>query len=139
MRTSAVRVVLTSAALFLSAACGGGAPEPGSTAETAHEAWKIYRAHPALDTYFNFIKANATAASAHGRPDDAVGLEYRCRALDAMASEAERTNDADIAEQAVEQIDEMEHRELLATYDEILPGSKKRLLDARTRAAKFAH
>src|SRR5262245_54040907 len=137
MRRSAVRAVLTSAALLVAAACGDRPPEAGEQAEAAHAARKLYLSRPAGDTYFNFMKANATAAGAHGRPDDAVGLEYRCRALEVMAAEAERTSDADIADQAAEQIDDIERRELLDTYDEILPGSKKRLLDARARAAKF--
>jgi hypothetical protein len=142
MRRSAVRAVLTSAALLFAAACGGGPPEPGESAEAAQAAqaaWKLYRSRPAADTYFNFIRANSTAAGAHGRPDDAVGLEYRCRALDVMADEALRTSDASVADPVVEQVDEMERRELLATYDEILPGAKKRFLDARARASKLAH
>ena len=137
MRRSAVRAVLTSAALLVAAACGDRPPEAGDKAATANDARKLYLSRPGPDTYFNFIKANATAASAHGRPDDAVGLEYRCRAFEIMAAEAERISDAEIADQAKEQIDEIERRELLDTYDEILPGAKKRLLDARARVAKL--
>jgi len=139
MRRSAVRAVLISAALLFAAACGGGPPESGEKAEAAQAAMNLYRSRPGPDTYFNFIRVNATAASAHGRPDDAVGLEYRCRALDVMAAEAVRVSDASLADQVVEQIDDLERRDVLSTYDDILPGAKKRFLDARDRASKLAH
>jgi hypothetical protein len=138
MQRSAVRFqtihVVTAAALLLFAACGGP-PESGEKAETAHAAWKLYLGRPAPDTYFNFIKKNAAAAAEHGNADDAVGLEYRCRALEAMAAEAARTSDTATAEQTAAEIDDLERRDVLGVYDEILPGVKKRLLDARAKAA----
>jgi len=137
MRTSSTRAVAIAAALLLLAACGGP-PEPGEAAEAAHAAWKLYLSRPADDTYFNFIKLNSTAASPHAGAVDAAGLEYRCRAFEVMAAEAERKSDATMADQVVDQVAVLERRELLDTFDEVLKGSKRRILDAKARAEKVA-
>lgn len=132
----AVRTAVALAALLVAGACGPGPPEPGEDAKVAHAAWKIYRDHPAADTYHNFIRLNAAAARVHAQPDDAPGLEYRCRALEVMAAEAERTNDPVLGDQTVEQVNEIERRELFDVYDETLRGSKARFVAARARAAR---
>ncbi len=137
MRRNLAFVVVLAAAPFVAGGCGADRPpEPGALSAAAHDAWKLYRARPAADTFHDFLKKNAVAGNTHVPHDDAVALEYRCRALEGIAAEAERTSDAALADQVVEQVEEIERHELLDVYDEALRGAKKRFLDAKARAAK---
>ena len=123
-------------ALLLLVACGP--IEPGDAAEKAEAAWKLYLAKPDTGSYENFIRANRSAAGNHGQPHDAVGVEYQLRALEVQASEAQRSNDARLAADVTERVEEIEGRDLAGVYEEALPGAKTRLAAAKALAEQVS-
>jgi hypothetical protein len=133
MNRSAIRAILISVALLLFSACGP--PEGGELSEKAHAAWKLYLSEPGPGTYENFIRANRAAAGKRNSPHDAVGIEYQLRALEVMAAESERANDARLAEDVIERVEEIEGHDLVGVYEETLPGAKSRLAAAKTKAS----
>ena len=130
--SSAVALLL----LFAAAACGP--PEPGQASAKAQDAWKLYISQPNPNTYENFIRANRLAASLHAMPHDRVGVEYQLRALEVQAAEAERAHDLLLADDVTERVDDIERHDLGPTYDEVCPGAKARLADAKARAARVS-
>ena len=134
MMKSALRTTLLLGALLLFCAC-----DRASVAidDKAQAAWDLYRRKPDARSYQNFIAANRKAAHEHGEPHDATGIEYQVRALEVMTDEAARAKDAELANDVVDRVGELESRELVDVYDEALPGAKKRLADAKARASQL--
>lgn len=136
MRRSALSATWCGIALLLLSACGPGVP--GTAAEKAEAAWKLYLSKPDPNTYENFIRANRSAAGEHGVPHDKVGIEYQLRALEVQASHAERTNDVRLAADVTERVGEIEARDLTGVYEESLPGAKSRLSAAKALAERIS-
>lgn len=132
-RSAVAAVVLASAALLLFFGCG---PSRTPAAKAADAELKRYYDAPGEAAYQDFLKANGVAAREHGDPDDAAGVEYRLRVLEVQASEAERAKDQWLSEQVTSQVDALERSGADANLEEALPGAKKRLLDAKARAAR---
>ncbi len=138
IRQPALRLAL--AVCVVSAALGASSCQeerPASPrAAAAEAAWERFNDEHDEATYTRFIEANAEAAYEHQRSDDARGIEYQARALEAQSREAERTNDQGLAVGVVERVDEIERQDLFGVYEETLPGSAERLRAARERAAR---
>jgi len=71
---------------------------------------------------------------------DRIGVQFQLRAHEAQAGQAERLQAQDpqqarrMAFEISDRVDELERRDLLRVYDEVLPGSAARVLAARDRA-----
>ena len=113
--------------LLLVLAVAGCAPRPTSPLDAAAEqAWQELQEQPDSNRYEAFINANRRAAGAHAEPDDARGIAYQARALEAQAAEAVRSKDPHLAHEVADRVIELRQRDLLGVYEERLPGSKVR-------------
>ncbi len=135
-RFRARAVLALAVALALIAGCGHRAPR-SELAAKADAAWDLFRSNPATNPYENFIRANANAAREHGEPNDAAGVEFQVRALEAMSLQAERTKDAGLALDVVQRISEIEGHDLVGVYEEVDPGARERFAAAKARATRL--
>jgi hypothetical protein len=131
MNASAVRTTFLWAALLLIPGCG---PKQGPKAARADAAWKTYRENPNEAGYHAVFRMTAEAAAEHGSPDDAVGVEYQVRVIELQAAEAVRGMNLELSETVVRRVDDWRAHDVDLNFEEVLPGARQRLADAKAKA-----
>ena len=140
------RRILPAAVLGLAIAVGAGLAACDRTARSpedaaAEQAWNALVAEPTSPRFRAFRDANLAAARAHGEMHDRWGVLYQVRAFEAQADEAVRTRGAAggeatrLAFEVTDAVDDLERKDLVSAYEEVLPGAAARLRAAREKAA----
>lgn len=126
LRTAALLCLVA----FAAAACG---PSMTPTERLADENWQILRKGPDPRVYPMFISQNEAAAREHGYPEDAKGIEFQLRFIQASAEAAEAANDPVIAHRALLFIQRIRELDRVGLYEQALPGFTARFEDAERR------
>jgi hypothetical protein len=129
-------VALALAASLVAAACGGPAAPP--QVESAERAWDDLQREPTSANWKSFRAANLEAARVHRESHDRLGVQFQVRAMEAQAGEVHRVGDeveaSRLAWEVVDAVNDIEAKDLLRVYDDVLPGAANRLRAARERA-----
>ena len=141
-RGIAVALVAAVAAGLSWGAAGCSGPPPSPEDRNAEAAWRLLQKEPTSANWKAFRVANLEAARAHVEMHDRQGVLYQIRNYEGQAAEALRTKDpaeaTRLAFEVFDGINEMEQKDLLRVYDEVLPGSAERLRTARSIVTRLA-
>jgi hypothetical protein len=121
-------------------ACSEDAPGVDHRDAKAERVWEQFvREDPKTQLTFELcLRENGFAAKRHANDSDRDGVRYQVRGIEAQSIYAVQEQDAELASVVADRIDELADADFLTNFEDVLPGARQRLEDARKRVSPLA-